>query len=289
MLTFLLGFTIGAGLIAWFAVTSSGHQKRIQAARLSAYLEVLRRELANELIARDPEAFRQEFHGLNARLGDLRKLSAGERQARLKVLNARLSTLADFDVLKVKDFVLVADASAYKSFQELSAAYGDLIEYCELTPSLGFSGKFDPGAERELRFVDGYIGRVRDTLLKDRILRAHQEIENHQNYVSKLFAVEGFSKAWEAATEEVYGFQVYETPGFIADERLPGAETIWGICLRNPEGPEYGALSLGRDMRGRPQATAFRTDIEYRERESLDPLKVPHLPITPVGYSGRKD
>ena len=110
LLSLVGGFWLGAKLSSKVAIPVLKDRDRTQAIDRANYLRVLRRELANILIWRDPQRYISLHNQLTLDSKSLESWRSEEIQKRLAELSVKYPSYDDFDVIDLREYVLYADS-----------------------------------------------------------------------------------------------------------------------------------------------------------------------------------
>ena len=176
------GFLLGMKLTAKAALPGIKEIQGAQAIDRANYLFILRRELANILIWRDPQRYLKLYQELSSELSSLESWRLEEVKKRLAKLCEKYPGYDDFDIIASKEYVLYADGVSWNSYENLEARYRDIATFVALSlvgdPSwkdkrwhinLDFTDEFIPDGHEHL---SEYIVQIEDTKLMVRIDQA---------------------------------------------------------------------------------------------------------------------
>ncbi len=206
-MTFLLGLLVAAtalaiGVLFGFAVGAFAGQfafkeemqtlKRHKLEDQKLYLGVLRRELANILVQRNPDRFLEFYSETFYQLDDLGKKTKDLIDAEEKRLLGKYPLIADWDQINTHDYVLY-DNGHFHTEEDLYTAYRDIVIYQTIL-SYRPATKSDPAkwesvlTRKRLDHLHSYISEFKGTRLKHRLLEAMRQIDVHEGEMDRLCA-----------------------------------------------------------------------------------------------------
>jgi hypothetical protein len=178
----IVGFLLGMKFTAKSALAGIKDLQGTQAIDRANYLFILRRELANILIWRDPQRYLRLYQELSSELSTLASWRLDEVKKRLAELCEKYPNYDDFDIITSKEYVLYPDAVSWHSYEQLEAHYRDIATFVALSLigdaswnneswriKLDFTHKFVPDGNEHL---SEYIEQIEDTKLIMRIGQA---------------------------------------------------------------------------------------------------------------------
>lgn len=199
----VVGFPLGGTEAKQAISTSLRHKHEDQ----KLFLKVLRRELANLLLQRDPDRFERFYQETLYQLIDMGTKPQSLINAQEKLLIEKYPKIADWDHLGTRDYVLYDDAS-FDSDNNLYTLYRDIIFYQTIQshePATSSSPiKWTPEfSERELDHLRTYVKELKGTRLQYRLIEATRQVKAHENEISRLCTLsDAFSAAYYASADE---------------------------------------------------------------------------------------
>jgi hypothetical protein len=202
--TLIVGFLLGMKFTAMAALPGIKDIQGTQAIDRANYLFILRRELANILIWRDPQRYLRLYQELSSELSSLESWRLEEIKKRLAELCEKYPDYDDFDIIASKEYVLYPDAVSWNSYEQLEAHYRDIATFVALSLigdtnwsnerwriKLDFTHKFGPDGNEHLL---EYVERIEDTKLIMRIdqaMHAYYTMRDNESVVldNDFFAV----------------------------------------------------------------------------------------------------
>ena len=173
----VVGFFLGAKLIAKGSLPGIKEMQKDQAIDRSNYLFTLRRELANKLIWQDPQRYLKLFQELSSEFKSFKSWRLEEINKRLAELSEKYPFYDDFDIIESKEYVLYSDN--WFKYGELEERYRDIATFVALSLvsntswkdarfqiNFNFTDEFVPD---KLEHLLEYVDRIEDTKLIMRI------------------------------------------------------------------------------------------------------------------------
>lgn len=276
--SFVTGCYAGARIIHLANASElHGVRTRLHQDHLS-YFRKVRQQIANELITRDPDQFLDLYSRVHEKLKALGKADAAHREARLRIIADTYPLITDFDPFQSRDYVLFADDAAMWSTADLSERYTDLLEYWAIYDSTDRNSWVSPTSDDELELLRAYVGQVHDSRFWIRVATAHREYSNFKSYIDRLHRCEGFSDAWYAATDEVFGrWTLYDTPEFSVHYAPDLAGTATGYAFK--EDGLYGKTTFFSGDAEEFYVNIYRTDRRFEDDNPLDRLVIDHISV----------
>jgi hypothetical protein len=127
----VVGFFLGAKLIAKGSLPGIKEMQKDQAIDRSNYLFTLRRELANKLIWQDPQRYLKLFQELSSEFKSFGSWRLEEINKRLAELSEKYPFYDDFDIIESKEYVLYS--GDWLNYEELEARYRDIATFVALS------------------------------------------------------------------------------------------------------------------------------------------------------------
>lgn len=256
----LVGVILGfAGFARLFRAESIELDKRIkttQAADLTAYLNVLRRELGNWMIRHDADRYIRVYEATKDEIAEINKASGSVQNARLLLLAEKYPSYVDFDIVGARDYVLYEDT--LNGFEDVETAYKDIASFQSLKFCTDEHWRWQkpPTDEKELEHLRRYARRLEDSRFKNRLRDA----------------VASF-RAFQWGQENVDN-AVYEDRNFSVRPVSHFAETRYGVHFKATD--EYGLYSVFYyDEVDRPPHEGYcRSDATFEKQTYLDDLRI---------------
>lgn len=226
--------------------------KLTNAADLTSYLDVLRRELANWMLRHDPDRYLRLYKRVKEEVAEIRAANAAVQKARLVLLSEKYPSYAEFDVIGVRDYVLYDDTLSMFRFDEIETAYKDIINFQALKFAVdeAWRWKTPPTNDSELEHLENYSKRLKDTRFKNRL----------QDAISRYYI---YRSGREAAKDDKSIYE-YETDMFNVRHVSHFAENRYGVHFKDTD--EYGIFGFFYlDDASKPPLEGF-----YRSNEKFD-------------------
>ncbi len=181
------GLIVGAKSHALSVRDSLRVHLRNQAGDRAFLLRILRRELANWLVRRNPFRFLKTYHKAHDAAVELLAKDARVQRAQLLVLCERHPMYTDFDFIGVREYVLYADALGISDYETVEQHFLDLLTFQTLQQALDENWRYWAAESADdLDHLEKYVRRVKDTRFKARLQRA---AELHDAYQAGCFPV----------------------------------------------------------------------------------------------------
>lgn len=258
----LIGFLLGYALVRVATrkqiALLTKHMNRdfasSNAADRSAYLGVLRREIANELIKRGPRKYLDNYLYLLDEKRKIAGLTAKEALIRSLAISQDYKLYKDFDIVEARDYVLYSDKLDWRNDDELIRAYNNIITFSLLQEKIDsqWEGKVPGIDETELEYLMEYLSRIRDTIFLAHLRRAQRDYENYMATAPDILAYENidyFVRPIPAMPEIAHGVHIKETS-------------------------EYGVYSEFYDEK--IFRSYYRSDETFKNRIPLHALTIPY-------------
>jgi hypothetical protein len=276
-LTVHWGWLVGAaivGLVAGFVLALRAAASAVKpvndrllrdsATDRNLLLNVLRRELANWMIRRNPDRYLLVYGKAHTIAAAVSNCTSNERQLRLSLLCIKYPIYQEFDLLSTREHVLYSDAFAGRSYDDVQEHYINIVEFQALLIASGdpfWSGEAAT-SDDDLMHLKDYVRKVKDTRFHDRLNRAIIEYDNH---CYNLWSEEG-RKSGEA---------LYETDAFRVWQVSHFAETRYGVHFKDTN--EFGLYGRFHGDRDEPYTSFYRSDRRFQEEIILDNLHMDEL------------
>lgn len=225
-----------------------------RATAVALYLHTLRRELANLLMWRDPERYRDIYGDLYQQVASLRSQPVETVRFRLTQLGEHYRLLEDFDIFGTREYVLYSDGACLSSMTEIEERYRDIVLFMEMSvvaePAWHEVSSLATD-DREAAHLSRYHRQVLDTQLQLRLDHA----------MAHYYA--GRADDFQEPFENDY----------CTVQSLPHvAENRYGIWLK--ETGEYGVYSFFVFDYGDVHKSYRRSDAGFRAEHPLDSLQM---------------
>ena len=166
-LYFLGGLLLGSVIVFFLASQAYRSVKRESASAyesigvsrqedLKSYLEVLKREVSNEIMRRDFNRMREEYVAVLARQSELSDMSDEAKRIKKAQLIVKYPFFTDFDIAQVLHFVPYSEAYDWCSLEELCENYRDISGWLMMDEGM-HEGKH---SAEELEILDRTFERV---------------------------------------------------------------------------------------------------------------------------------
>jgi hypothetical protein len=261
---------IGAGVFCWRQIAKFFDERKKEASlalvlERANYFLILRRELANMLIWRNPHRYVELYRAIHDEVSSYASLKFEIIDQRLTDLTLKYPTSADFDAVGTREYVLhdwVKGLSYAKGDEltheaEIEDHYKNIIRFEGLSTISNGSWKeahrlhnVHLTDDEELAHLTDYAQVVCNTQFKVRLARAFTYAE-----------ARGSSAGGGIDDFDEHSYSVRRLPSF-ADQR-------YGICVKKTN--EYGIYSFFVFDDGRTRHAFYRSDAEF---ETEEPLKV---------------
>lgn len=261
----IIGFILGTKAQAGVARDNWRIAARYQAGDRAFLLSVLRRELANWLLRRDPDRFHKTYTRAHHEAQQLLEKDASVQQTQFKVLCDKYPMYVEFDYIGTREHVLYADALSGSDIDDIEQHYRDLLSYQTLLQALDVNWRHKGATTADnLAHLEEYVRRVKDTRFKQRLERAAEIFFAYQQ--GEYFA----GKAREA------GSPLYNSSVFSVYHAYDLAGIRHGFHFKDTN--EYGVESSFRDDdRDRTYRHYGRSDMTFTEDASLDTFSFDEL------------
>ena len=217
---------------------------------------VLRRELANWMIRKDPNRYLQIYKQAHSDVNAIKAAAHSEQAAQLAQLCQKYNFYIDFDLIGARDYVLYDDAMNIHEYDDVKEHYINIVRFQALQCALDKTWRpFDPTSDDELAHLEGYVKRIKDTHFKCRLRAAVGEYKANQK-------------------DRVL---VYETDTFSVRPVAHSLESRLSVHFKNTD--EYGLCTIyvydtPNKWRGPLSMNFYRSDIGFEKTTFLDDLQV---------------
>lgn len=218
---------------------------------------VLRRELANWMIWREPDQYQAFYEKLYLSTKVLMASEPRIKQAKYKFLTEKYPMYSDFDLLGVREHVLYGDAFNSISHEDIEQYFKDIIEFQALLIVNDRDRKFFMAAiENDLKHIKEYIPRIKDTKLKARLLAAVREYW--------AFRQGSRDKGGSLPNGEL----LYETETFSARWLDHPFELTWGYHFKDTD--EYALHTIFDDYKNNDTYVSYyQSDATFKDYKML--------------------
>ena len=235
---FLFGLVAGVIVCSLWGRLASRAQKsehedqigRISYARAEAeiaYLSVLCRELANELIRRNPDRFVELTEQIVMEVKETQRPSKEDALVRLNGMAQKYWELNAFDGVGTKNYILYEDGLAGIGDIEIEQHYRDIQIWCALNAVSNEAWRFTDeciSTEKRLDEIEEYVSRYKDTLLLYQLKSAKRDYDLHRWTLSQL-------DEESPLVPELYDNENFEVR-FIGDDGPNGTiEWAWSVKM----------------------------------------------------------
>ncbi len=163
---FVVGLIVGGKGAASRAADIVRQVLREQATDRFSFLRVLRREIANHLMQRDPRAFERLYERLHGEVARYKTFSHEALQAERRALCERYPDYSDFDVIGSREHILYPDA-IWEDDERVREHFSDIVRFQALNSMLDETWKrFEATTDDNAKHLRAYIPSVLDSRLK---------------------------------------------------------------------------------------------------------------------------
>jgi hypothetical protein len=220
------------------------------------YLSTVRREVTQEILNDDPQAFRRAFDKAHQYEIDLRKAAPDRVTSDFASLCHKYPGFVDFEAMGTRHYVSYADARSWKSTEDLVDLYGDITNFLVINAIRG---------KKPVLFDDTEVGQL-DVALRKRRDRAFE--------ARLKDAVDRFQSYRRAAASPDDPFsrpEEYSDAKFYARTVMPEYSPEIGVGVHFFDTDEYGVHTwFFDDSRDKTYHSWYRSDRSFKEREILD-------------------
>ena len=135
------------------------------------YLECVRRELANEMIAEDTEAMYRAFHKMRQYEKDLKKDGKERIDADFKSICMKYPSFQEFDPFRTRHFVAYQDARSSMDISDLVDRYSDISQFLIINAARK-NLSWEIFDDKEAEQLDKAIGKRKDRAFRKRMIDA---------------------------------------------------------------------------------------------------------------------
>lgn len=265
------GFMLGAKLTEMAVAPRLNKVSNEQAIDRANYLQILRRELANQLVWRDPQRYLQLYRQLHSEVASFGSWRPEEVRKRLAELCRKYPNYDNFDTIGTREYVLYADGVSWIDDTELEQRYRDVVTFVALSviadptwneaASRGFVHNL---SNEELAHLTEYVQRIEDTKLR---LRVEQAVEFYY-----------------ARRDEQTG--LLDNDFYSIRPLRHFAENRYGIHLKRTN--EFAIFAFFMFDDGRTSHRYYRSDPTFEQEEDLSPLHAVLEAIRPIRPTANK-
>lgn len=271
---FLFGLVVGVIVcVLWRKLASrsqrSEHEDkvgRISSEKTEAeirYFSVLCRELANELIRRNPDRFVELTEQIVMEVEKIERLSKEDVLVRLRGMAQTYWEYVAFDGVGTKNYILYEDGLAGTGDIEIEQHYRDIQIWCALNAVSNEAWRFTGecvSTEKRWNEIVEYVSRYKDTLLLYQLKCAKRDYDLHQGTLFELDEENAISKDLENYKNENFEVQSLGLNG-------PNAPMELAWLVKVLATGEYGCWSVFYDDK------IFVSYFKVRESDIASPDK----------------
>lgn len=218
------------------------------------YLSVLRRELANAIMQRDPDRLERAYSKLSDSFRKFREFSKSQQLATRTAIAAEFPDYADFDLLGTREHVLYDDAASMFDTDTLIERFEVIAKFHALSKLVDESWRdAPPDYSSEVQHLSKYVVRLRDGHFARRMRNAMQ-----------LYFVA--LRATAKHNPQAASLMSFETEDFSVHFVSHIAESRYGVRFKDTG--ECGLYARYEQMTGR----LYRSDECFETTIHLDPL-----------------
>jgi hypothetical protein len=276
----LIGYMIGFNLAkdAYQNLLTDRHMRH--SADLQSYFGVLRRQVANQLIIRDPTKYVDLYRKILWELEELGEADTARINAELKIISDRYPSVDHFDINGGVGFILYSE---FPGDDKLESVYRDLHVYATIVRSApevnSLAAKWRPTTSKEeLKHLQEYVRELSDTYFRHKIIRSGRALRDFEEFIRPLHKIDGFSDLWHQAVEQTYGPNVkFATKDFIAQEVFLMPELGDGFTFLDDG--SYGLTTFFSGDRDKFFVNIYRSDAGFKEQGRIRGSQLTHLPV----------
>lgn len=262
-----------AGAVVGFNVADSmGKEKYKDAMRYMAGIRsslffVLRRELANWMIRRDPDRYVDVYKDLKDQVPDWMAATGAARSERMAALREKYPSHEELDHVGTREYVLYEGIDS--TFDEVEEHYRALVEFHALVVSFDKDKGWDDFS-RKLPYdaaythLQSYAQRWKDSRLEARV---HQVMTEYRAYQR------GQNRAGGK-----FNYEDYEAGTFSVRSVSHFAEIRYGIHFKDTNEFALHSTFIGDDLDDDPEPqiyiSIYRTNAAYENEALLDTLNL---------------
>lgn len=225
------------------------YAQQTRAADNALTISILAREVANELMQRNAEGYKERFERLYSKWEEIKAGTAHNKNAHLETITSKYKSFLDFDEIGTKPHVLYADGFAWKGDEDLWELYESIRLYdalsCELDKEWRLHGTGI--TMKELEHLRAYCKKYIDTKLIAHLYKAREQLD----LMKKINVEENNDSEWR-----------YETKDYKYKRVADFAESRWGVYVKSMD--RYGMWGLFVDKR-RAYTSFYAADKDFNE------------------------
>lgn len=254
----VVGFAVGSILAARGALRSAEMEFRPQLNQLATasasdrqlLLTTFRRELANILIREDPDNYLRIYREAHSDAMTISNVTPQNRKEMMDAITSKYPMYENFDFIGTREHVLYADAVKNYDREQMEDHFKAMLRYQALLAAIDPEwSRYRPTDERNLKHLEEYVGRIKDSRLRRRIDEAVRE-----------FDVFRYAKGWSDVTS-------YETNKLSVRHVPHIAENRFGIHFK--ETNEFALYCFFADDSNKFYYSYYRSNPNFEECGSL--------------------
>ena len=257
---FLVGAYLGASGARHSTTEALGNMARNLASDRDFLLRVLRRELANWMLRRDPDRYLRVYRAAHEAEATIRVADRSEQQIQFGELTKQYPFYQDFDLLGTREHVLYADVLSTNSYEEVERHYTDIIRFQSLQIVLDGESEWKRAtSDDDLAHLEEYVRQFKDTRFKNRLKDALSEFYAYRRGMEAAKSLDANQPLCETAA-----FSVYHVPHF--------AENRYGIHFKDTD--EYALYGFFYSDKMKLHEGFYRSNATFDKEIVLDALLV---------------
>jgi hypothetical protein len=216
---------------------------------------VLRRELANWMLRRDPDRYLRIYKGAREAAEAISVAGPREQRAQLTKLTEKYPYYVDFDLVNAREHILYADALSLSDYDEVERHFTDIVRFQALQISLDDNWcRFRATSYKDLVHLEQYVQQFKDTRFAKRLKDAVHDFNIYRRAKN-----EGRGAVYENAT-----FSVRPVAHF--------AESRSGFHFEDTD--EFGLHTIFVDDNGKSYENYYRSDATFDQTIFLNNLRI---------------
>ncbi len=220
--------------------------------------ETLRRELANYLVRRNPDAFVSTYRKARSAETQIENADIEFRDAMFTLITKQYANYEDFDLVATRPYVLYPDGLSWHSDEAVVDHFIMLVKFHSLQRASKEWPYAQPAtSEKEFEHLRGYVQKIKDTRFEQRLKDAVEEF--FQNRKGDLLSADVSQPAYETAR-----LAAYYAPG--------GPDNRYAFHFKDTD--EYGLYSSFVSDKDKHYKGHYRTDPSFKETKTLDTLRI---------------